>query len=54
MATAVVEQKGIAIAIVGQYMEAIDTLLNLQNHVVAGPVPSVATKFKCEKGTVTW
>jgi hypothetical protein len=38
-----------AIAIVVQYMEAIDALLNLQNHVVAGPVPSVATKFKCDK-----
>ena len=49
MATTVVEQKGIAIAIVVQYMDAIDTLLNLQKHVVAGPVPSVATKFKCDK-----
>ena len=49
MATTVVKQKGIAIGIVVQYMEAIDTLLNLQKNVVAGPVPSVATKFKCDK-----
>ena len=49
IATTVVEQKGIAIAIVVQYTEAIDTVLDLQNHVVAGPVPSVATIFKCDK-----
>jgi len=47
MATTVVKQK--AIAIIVQYTEAIDAILNLQNHVVAGPVPSIATKFKHDK-----
>jgi hypothetical protein len=47
MATTVVKQKGKVKLIVEQYMEAIDTVFNLEIHVVSSPVPFVTTKFKC-------